>query len=204
MFSAAAALRRQPPRSFVVDEPPACASGNHTAAAESHRDRVQQRPRRPSVAANRPQSASLSHRDRGATIGRRLIRLTEWTNCSTATRWLPSLCCSAGIATASRSDRLRARRSPANSAPLGPLAQRSVRGDSANVRPLSPWTSSSAYARLLLPSRAAVREGAGARVRSRSWLQSEASASVHHRGAPCVDSGDDLFGVDPLEVGAGR
>jgi hypothetical protein len=49
----------------------------------------------------------------------------------------PRFCCSAGIATASRSDRLPARRSPANSAPL---AQRSVRGGFANVSPLPPWT----------------------------------------------------------------
>jgi hypothetical protein len=32
----------------------------------------------------------------------------------------------------------------------------------------------------------------------------ESSADVHHRRAPGVDRADDLLGVDPLEVHAGR
>jgi hypothetical protein len=63
--------------------------------------------------------------------------VTLRTNCRTATRWLPSLCCSAGIAAARRFERLPARRFPANS---GPLAQRSIRRDSANAGRLPPWT----------------------------------------------------------------
>jgi hypothetical protein len=47
--------------------------------------------------------------------------------------------------------------------------------------------------------------GAGARLRSRECLlEGEAGAGVRHWRAPGVDGRDDLFGVDPLEVGAGR
>ena len=57
---------------------------------------------------------------------------------------------------------------------------------------------------LLLGLRAGGR-GAGARLRSRDCLlEGEAGAGVRHRRAPGVDGRDDLFGVDPLEVGAGR
>jgi hypothetical protein len=41
-------------------------------------------------------------------------------------------------------------------------------------------------------------------VRSRMRLQDEARAGVHHRRAPCVDGGDDLLGVDALQVSSGR
>jgi hypothetical protein len=41
-------------------------------------------------------------------------------------------------------------------------------------------------------------------VRSRMWLQDEAGAGVHHRRPPGVDGGDDLLGVNALQVGSGR
>ena len=69
---------------------------------------------------------------------------------------------------------------------------------------LLDWASSVAEVWLLL----GLRAGAGVRerrVRSRGCLlEGEAGAGVHHRRAPCVDGGDDLLGVDSLQVGAGR
>src|SRR5438067_2325537 len=47
--------------------------------------------------------------------------------------------------------------------------------------------------------------GAGAQVRSRECLlEGAAGAGVHHWCASCVDGRDDLLGVDPFQVGAGR
>jgi hypothetical protein len=40
-------------------------------------------------------------------------------------------------------------------------------------------------------------------VRSRSDLQDQTSAGVHHRRAPGVDGRDDLLDIDPLQIGAG-
>ena len=49
--------------------------------------------------------------------------------------------------------------------------------------------------------------GAGLAPRPRGFLigsEFESGANVHHRRAPGVDRADDLLGVDPLEVHAGR
>ena len=49
--------------------------------------------------------------------------------------------------------------------------------------------------------------GAGLAPRPRGFLtgsEFESGADVHHRRAPGVDRADDLLGVDPLEVHAGR
>ena len=74
--------------------------------------------------------------------------------------------------------------------------------DCASTTRLPLWATSIADVWLLLGLRAGA--GAGARLRSRECLlEGEAGARVHHRRAPCVDGGDDLFVVDPLEVGAG-
>ena len=66
------------------------------------------------------------------------------------------------------------------------------------------WASSIAEVWLLLGRRAAAG-GAGPQLRSRGCLlQGEAGAGVHHWRPPGVDGRDDLLGVDPLQVGAGR
>jgi hypothetical protein len=71
-----------------------------------------------------------------------------------------SLWCSAGIATATRADRLPARRSSANPAPL---AQRSVRRDSANEGALPQWTEAVAQTIQILTG--LVRVGDGVQLR---------------------------------------
>src|SRR4051794_22131345 len=37
-----------------------------------------------------------------------------------------------------------------------------------------------------------------------SPLEPKAGARGHHRRSPCVDGGDDLLGIDPLQVDRGR
>src|ERR1700758_457252 len=85
--------------------------------------------------------------------------------------------------------------------PVSRLAQIGTVWSALETQPL--WATSIADAWLLLGLRAGA--GAGARRRSRECLlEGEAGAGVHHRRAPRVDGRDDLLGVDPLQVGAGR
>ena len=71
------------------------------------------------------------------------------------------------------------------------------------------WMGSSLEVGLLLSREAgdAGGRGAGLPPRPRGFptgSEFEPGADVHHRRAPGVDRADDLLGVDPLEVHAGR